>query len=450
MDAIMARSTFLMLILLSQIIQNNCHTGFASAFSPVKKSRTVTFPGARESRPLLLSGSAEDIEVSSSSGTSTVSPDSIFETRKLASIQKYARLPVWPAWNGAALFILSKLGLSPRTVAKLEDFFGGRVCPNFFNEASPGSASMTTSPFIMLVHHMHSFTSFDPLRYFQQKVILPEGFPSHPHRGFITLTYCLRGGMVHRDSMGLKQLYGAEIRHGGNIAQWLVAGAGMLHEEMWDVNHKEDGIASKQELFQIWINLPSEWKMTSPTVNLLNTSEESINDDVSLPIPIVKNEGVETIVLVGEYNLQKSEVDTKSPMSILHVRMEPGTSWSWRDLPKSYKTGIIYMRQGSASVPTETSTMQEIPTHHTATLTPYGEHLNLHAHSEDGADFMLLIGAPLYEPVEARGSMVMNSLEEIEMAYNDYGRGKMGLPWDQNFEDGEWLEHVRQHPNIYR
>ena len=302
----------------------------------------------------------------------------------------------------------------------------------------------------MLVHHAHTFTSFDPLRFFQEKVILPEGFPSHPHRGFITLTYCIRGGMIHRDSLGEKQIYGAEKRHGGNVAQWLVAGAGMLHEEMWDVNHDSDGIVSRQELFQLWINLPSEHKMSNPSISLLNTGlgDEEASLRKSQAAPIIERDNVKTIVLVGQYEDTQSEVETFSPMSILHVQMEPNTSWSM-EMPDTYKTGIIYMRTGSAHMPSEESNEQLIDAHHTATLTPYGTTLDITA-GEDGADFMLLVGAPLYEPVEARGSMVMNSMGEIEAAYNDYGRGKMGLPWDHKLLDTEWKEHVRKAPSIYR
>ena len=148
--------------------------------------------------------------------------------RRIASIQKFARIPVWPAWNGALLFLLSLLpdSIMPNsTIAKLEDLIGGRVCPNFFDSTSVSTNN--PSPFLMLVHHSHSFTSIDPLRKFQSSVILPEGFPAHPHRGFITLTYCIKGGMIHRDSLGCKQSYGAQERHQGNVAQWLIAGGGM-------------------------------------------------------------------------------------------------------------------------------------------------------------------------------------------------------------------------------
>lgn len=375
--------------------------------------------------------------------------------KKVASIQKYSRLPVWPAWNGALLFLLSKI-LPNSIIANLEDKIGGRVCPNFFQ----GEA---TSPFIMLVHHVHSFASFDFLRYFQKQVILPEGFPAHPHRGFITLTYCIKGGMRHRDSLGCLQNYGAEARHSGYTAQWLVAGAGMLHEEMWDIDHNSDGIISQQELFQLWINLPSKYKLTNPRLTLLrNTSSDGVQaglDDEqrqydaqeesdSIEIPIVAKNGSKTLVLVGEYEGTCSRLETCSPMSILHVRMEPNSVWSMI-CPNSFKTGLIYMRTGSALMLSESSNNDElVEAHYTATLTPYGENIQIRS-QENGADFMMLLGEPLYEPVQARGSMVMNTWDEIDTAYEDYAKGMMGKPWNHDLTNEEWERHVKKAPSRY-
>ena len=117
----------------------------------------------------------------SASTVTTTKPSS---PRRIDSIERFARLPVWPVWNGVAIFVVSRL-LGKDIAAKLEDAIGGRVCPNFFNPPDK------TSPFIMLVHHRHSFAAWDPLRYLQ-RTFFPEGFPAHPHRGFITLYVCSR------------------------------------------------------------------------------------------------------------------------------------------------------------------------------------------------------------------------------------------------------------------
>ena len=110
--------------------------------------------------------------------------------RRIARVEKFARLPVWPVWNGVAIFVISKI-FGEEVAAKLEDNIGGRVCPNFFQDSDQ------TSPFIMLVHHRHTFAAWDVLRHFQS-TFFPEGFPAHPHRGkfftklFINILHSIR------------------------------------------------------------------------------------------------------------------------------------------------------------------------------------------------------------------------------------------------------------------
>lgn len=187
--------------------------------------------------------------------------------RRIARVEKFARLPVWPVWNGVFIFAVSRL-FGEEVGAKLEDNIGGRVCPNFFQEAD------RTSPFIMLVHHRHSFAAWDILR-FIQRTFFPEGFPSHPHRGFVTVTYILKGGFRHRDSLGVKQLYGAGEQYNGKHTQWLTTGGGILHEEMFDMNYKNIFQPCDQELYQLWLNLPSQEKLAPPRIDLLGGDDEN-------------------------------------------------------------------------------------------------------------------------------------------------------------------------------
>ena len=376
--------------------------------------------------------------------------------RQISKIEKFARLPVWPAWNGVFLFLLSKV-IGNELTSQLEDRIGGRVCPNFFTPAE------TTSPFIMLVHHCHTFAPWDPLRYIQ-KSFFPEGFPSHPHRGFITMTYCLKGGMIHRDSAGMKQVYGAESRHNGKHTQWLTTGAGLLHEEMWDIKPRDqnstilDAILrfsqpSSQELYQLWLNLPSDQKMVPPSVELLGG-----DDSTPLVIDTDKDDAMKktkTLILCGEYADKKASVQTASDVTILHVQMDPGSTWS-HIISASHETAIIYMRQGAVTVgeslenQNDGISLNRIDPHYTAYLDKYGEHLSISCSSPSiGADFLLLTGAPLNEPIQAQGSMVMNYPDEINKAYEDYQRGYMGLPWDHRINDDEWKTHNSKYPSQY-
>lgn len=339
--------------------------------------------------------------------------------RSIQRVEKFARLPVWPAWNGVLIFLIQRI-FGEQVAAKLEDTIGGRVCPNFYTPEA-------TSPFIMLVHHSHSFFGLDPLRYLQ-KTFFAEGFPSHPHRGFVTVTYILKGGFSHRDSLGIKQIYGAEERHGGKHTQWLTTGAGMLHEEMFDIK----GLWSRQELYQLWLNLPASEKLCSPKVDLLGPNE----------CPVIENDGCKTVVLAGEFGGVLSAAPNLSDVCILHAALDAGATWQ-HTLPASHQTTILYVRQGSIQIG---STI--VPPHHTVYFGTIGNELSIK--SDDGADFMVLSGAPLNEPVSAQGSMVMNTPNEINQAYVDYEMQKMGVPWDHKINDSQWKDHIKVFPSVYR
>jgi redox-sensitive bicupin YhaK (pirin superfamily) len=372
--------------------------------------------------------------------STTSSTDRVYDSsgdapsqRSVARLEKFARLPVWPAWNGVALFVLSRL-LGEEVAAKLEDQVGGRVCPNFF-------VAEQTSPFVMLVHHRHSFAPWDPIRLFQ-KTFFPEGFPAHPHRGFITLTYILRGGFVHRDSLGVRQTYGAEARHEGKHSQLLTTGAGLLHEEMFDIQPDDNGgwpgflQPSSQELYQLWLNVPGSTKLDSPQVDLLGGPTST---------PTIRGEQTETIVLLGEHDGIKAEVETASDATVLHVQMEPNSVWT-HTLPTSHETVTLYMRKGAATIGD-----MRIPPHYTAYMEAGGgNELTVKANGADGADFLLLAGAPLREPIQAQGSMVMNRPQEIDDAYRDYQLGKMGAPWKESLTDEQWQQHIAQYPSLYK
>ena len=188
---------------------------------------------------ILLINDVKSFHISSYSSSRIPSSSSLSSLPPpLASVTKSfrpPRLPVWPVLPGALLTLLDILRVPQRYSSYLESYvLGGRVAPAQFDDP------METSPFVMLVHHKHRFngTPFDRLVLWATSKLLPAGFPAHPHRGFETLTLCMEGGMTHRDSFGVSQVYGAGAE--GGWAQWLRAGRGILHEEFWDVSQGED------------------------------------------------------------------------------------------------------------------------------------------------------------------------------------------------------------------
>lgn len=344
--------------------------------------------------------------------------------RRVVMVEEATRLPVWPVWNGVLLFVLSKI-FGKSVAAKLEDVFGGRVCP----------MSLSSSPFVLLVHHRHSFAKYDLFRWIQQQFILPEGFPAHPHRGFITLTYILQGGMKHRDSLGIQQIYKQ------HQTQWLYTGSGMLHEEMWD---NDDNI-SQQELYQLWINVPSRFKLNPPSVVLLG-------NDTQYPTPIVTSidKKCHTTILYGQHeSTSQPYICPEQPnVNVFHVELQPHSTWTHSFLTTTdisvdfHETVLVYVRKGTIQI-----TNKEIPTHALVTLSKEEDIVTLTS-GKEGADILFLSGKDLKEPIEQQGSMVMNTPQEIQKAYFDYQSGKMGIPWDQTLTDDEWKQHIQKQKQI--
>ena len=317
------------------------------------------------------------------------------QQRLIQSVDKFSRLPVWPAWNGVFIWMISKI-LGDDTAAQLEANIGGRVGPQFYDYQK-------TDPFVLLVHHCHSFSNFDPLRYFQ-RTFFPEGFPAHPHRGFITLTIILKGGFVHRDSLGVRQRYDG--------AQWLFTGSGMLHEEMFDGS-------DFQELYQIWINVSSDRKMKSPFIELTNDP------------PVVEKSQSRTVVYAGQFG--DVDVPAMAPVTVLHVSLDKeGAKWTF---DCAFETILIYVRSGALTDGTEA-----IPVHHSAYLNPSG--ITELTATTTKTQFLVLAADPLREPMVASGSMVMTKQPEIDQAYQDYQAGMFGIPWDHKLTDKEWKDHV--------
>jgi redox-sensitive bicupin YhaK (pirin superfamily) len=445
----------------------------------------------QDSTPTTTAAAAAAAATMSQQSSSSISSTTT-TFRQLVKVEKFARLPVWPAWNGVLIFLVSRL-LGDAVGAQLEDAIGGRVCPNFFNQQQPSSSEdqeeeenvvdvvVNTSPFIMLVHHRHSFFKWDPLRYFQRQFILPEGFPAHPHRGFTTVTYFLKGGFTHRDSMGIQQAYGATpSRHGPYHTQWLSTGAGLLHEEMFDFGKSvrgkkddEDDWWTDQELYQLWLNVPAREKMTPPVSYLLGDDEEHSESATPRVVTTQQQQQggkstttTETVVLAGTYQGQTSGAPVSpQDVSIFHVTCQPGAIWEFT-LPittsttttttkkKEPYTCILYLRKGSLQVPKDSSGDSPaivVPVHHTAYFEPIGSSatIRIQADGTTGVDFMLLAGRPLQEPMAAQGSMVMNTADEINVAYRDYQLGRMGRPWDHKLSDQEWQEHIQKYPCVY-
>jgi len=234
-------------------------------------------------------------------------------------------------------------------------------------------------PFLMLDH----FGSDDPDEYIA-------GFPEHPHRGFITLTYMLDGHMLHQDSMGNR----GDLRSGG--AQWMKAASGVIHSEM---PQQTQGLMRG---FQLWINLPAREKMSDPAYQ--EFSPEAI--------PVVDGEGQRLRLLCGTYGDRSGPIqDPNTHAQYLDVTLDPGRSFA--QTLESAVTAFVYVFEGDAMI-----AGTALPQHTLAVLGP-GEELEVSAGGH-GARFIFVAGQPIREPIVQYGPFVMNTREEIEQAFADY------------------------------
>ncbi|MEW5892613.1 MAG: pirin family protein [Pseudomonadota bacterium] len=239
-------------------------------------------------------------------------------------------------------------------------------------------------PFLMLDH----FSSDDPNDYIA-------GFPDHPHRGFVTLTYMLDGHMLHQDSMGNR----GDLRAGG--AQWMKAASGVIHSEM---PQQSNGLMRG---FQLWVNLPASEKMSDPAYQ--EFSPEAI--------PELAGEGVRVRLLAGDYGGRRGPIDDPhTRLLYLDVALDAGHRFD--HALDAAATAFVYVFEGSARV-----AGTALPRHGLAVLGA-GDGVELTADGA-GARFILVAGRPLKEPIVQYGPFVMNSREQIEQAMQDYRDGRL-------------------------
>ena len=299
----------------------------------------------------------------------------------------------------------------------------------------------TIDPFLFCVHHDDAypegnddlgpaaslagrdigsdFAGLDGWRMYHGDVV--PGFPQHPHRGFETVTFVRRGLIDHSDSLG------AAARFGRGDVQWLTAGEGIVHSEMFPLLDRE--APNPVELFQIWLNLPSEDKLVPPHFTMLWADDLPRQEHLD-------EAGRRTEVTVIAGRLGPDEPPAAPPHSwasrpdadvaIWSIRMEPGARWELPAATGGATTGrILYFFEGSRLQVADHALEQ----HHAAALDA-AEAVELVA-GDEPVEVLILQGRPIGEPVAQHGPFVMNTREEIAQAFEDYRRtGFGGWPWD--------------------
>ena len=252
------------------------------------------------------------------------------------------------------------------------------------------------------------------------------GFPAHPHRGFETITVVTKGVVDHSDSLG------AAGRFGYGDVQWMTAGKGIQHCEMFPLLQKDK--ENPLELFQIWLNLPKSNKMVTPHFAMLWSDSiptfASKDDNGKFTTIRVIAGGIET-VRAPDPAPNSWAADSNNEVAIWTIKMEPGARW---DLPaaSSVVTRSLFFYEGN-SVQIEDKTLIS---HQVVEL--YADRtVNLKNGSRE-SHLLLLQGKPIGEPVVQHGPFVMNTSAEIQQAMNEYRQTEFGgWPWDS-------YEHVHE------
>jgi len=248
------------------------------------------------------------------------------------------------------------------------------------------------------------------------------GFPAHPHRGFETVTIVRRGLIDHSDSLG------AAARFGGGDVQWLTAGRGIVHAEMFPL--LDAGAPNPLELFQIWLNLPARSKMAEPHFKMLWSQD--------IPRHVATDAaGAQTEVACIAGRLAGAGMaeppapppdswaaQPDSDLALWTLKMAPGARFTLPPAAGARTRRKLYFFKGQGVV----IDGQAVDQHAAIELPPLQPMLL--ANGAETSEFLLLQGRPIGEPVAQYGPFVMNTQQELQQAFADYRRTTFGgWPW---------------------
>ena len=293
-------------------------------------------------------------------------------------------------------------------------------CVHHLDDYPAGNGNQGVDPENLLGRHLgNDFAGKDGWRMYHGTSV--PGFPQHPHRGFETVTLVRDGYVDHSDSMG------ATGRFGHGDVQWMTAGAGVLHAEMFPLVH--DDQPNRTELFQLWLNLPRANKMAEPNYVMQWAEQIPVlrqTDDAGRTATITVYAGaLEGVDKPVAPPVDSWASDPANDVAVWTIHLEAGAEWTVP--PAQAGTNrMLYFFDGSS-------------------VTVGGRHLEEHAALEvdpttalhvqagdEAVELLLLQGKPINEPVAHHGPFVMNTRQELAEAFDVYQKTQFGgWPWKQ-------------------
>jgi redox-sensitive bicupin YhaK (pirin superfamily) len=292
-------------------------------------------------------------------------------------------------------------------------------CAHHLDAYPRGNAQMGPAASLRGRHMGRDFAQIDGWNMYHGLTV--PGFPRHPHRGFETVTLTKTGLLDHSDSLG------ATARYGEGDVQWLTAGAGIQHAEMFPLLHEDRD--NPLELFQIWLNLPAARKMVDPHFSMLwspTIPKLALTDDAgrATRLTVVAGGFGEAAPPAPPPASYASEA--AAHVAIWTLAMDPGARFDLPPVPAGVERSLYFYRGSELTVGD-----RAVAGSQRIVLRGDGE-VALTAGAE-GAELLLLQGKPIGEPVAHRGPFVMNTEAELRQAYADFRDTQFGSwPWPED------------------
>jgi quercetin 2,3-dioxygenase len=314
--------------------------------------------------------------------------------------------------------------------------------PSVLNVSKIGFPWATPDPFLFCVYHEDAypkgnallgpdaslngrnlgqdFAGKDGWRMYHGRTV--PGFPAHPHRGFETVTIMRSGYIDHADSLG------AAARFGSGDVQWLTAGQGVVHSEMFPLLKLSE--PNPLELFQIWLNLPKRSKMAPPYFTMLWSEDiprEVITDSGGATTEVTYIAGAPAATAIEGAPPPPPDSwasDPAADLAIWTIKMSPGARWTVPAASTPHPRRTLYFFKGNALVVAG----QPVPVQ-SAVEVDAAQPVEL-INGTVPSELLMLQGRPIGEPVAQHGPFVMNTEPELRQAYADYHRTHFGgWPW---------------------
>ena len=227
------------------------------------------------------------------------------------------------------------------------------------------------------------------------------GVGPHPHRGFETVTIAFQGEVEHGDSVGNRGVIGP-----GDV-QWMTAASGIIHEEF--LSHEFLKRGGTLEMVQLWVNLPTKYKMIAPKYQSILNKE--------IPVVQLPDNGGSLRVIAGSYAGMKGSAFTYSPVDLWDIKITDGKSVELT-VPEG-RNAMLFVRKGIIELGGSKAGTGDL-----VLLERKGNRISLQA--KEDVSLLLMGGEPIAEPIVASGPFVMNTEQEIRIAMMDYHSGRMG------------------------